>query len=92
MNKKVEKGEKRMKEIEIDEKLRLLEKEILCAGDEIAKIKFDLKAEIDELKIDAETIKRLVQKTLPRGEEEYRKVKESVIRGINPEMGSPSAD
>ncbi|MFH1675251.1 MAG: hypothetical protein ABIF87_17745 [Pseudomonadota bacterium] len=81
-----------MKEIEIDKKLRLLEKEVLCTGDEIAKVKLDLKAEIDELKIDVETIKRLVKKTLSGGEEEYRKVKGSVIREINPEMGLPSAD
>jgi hypothetical protein len=81
-----------MKEIEIDKKLRLLEKEILCAGDETAKIKLDLQAAIDELTIDVETLKILVQRILPASEEEYRKVRESVIRRINPEMGSPSAD
>lgn len=81
-----------MREIEINEKLRLIEKEILCTGDEMTKVKLDLKAEIDELKIDIEAVKRLVKQTLPGGEEEYRKVKESVIREINPEMGSRSAD
>jgi hypothetical protein len=80
-----------MKEIEIDKKLRLLEREILCAGDETVKIKLDLQAAIDELRIDVETIKILVQRTLPGSEEEYRKVRESVIRRINPEMGFPSA-
>ena len=38
-----------MKEIEIDKKLRLLEKEVLCAGDETARIKLDLQAAIDAL-------------------------------------------
>lgn len=81
-----------MKEIEIDKKLRLLEKEILCSGDETAKIKLDLQAAIDELTIDVETLKIFVQQVLPVSDEEYRKVRESVIRRTNPEMDSPSAD
>jgi hypothetical protein len=86
------KEEKQMKEIEIDKKLRLLEKEILCAGDETAKIKLDLQAAIDALTIDVETLKVLVQQALPVSKEEYRKVRESVIRKINPEMGSSNAE
>lgn len=81
-----------MKKTERDENLRLLEKEILWTGDEIAKIKLDLKGEIDELKIEIETIRRLVQRSLPGGEEAYKEIKKSVMREINPEMGSPAAE
>ncbi len=74
-----------MKELELEEKLRLLEKEVDLLGDEAEKTKLDLEEAVDLLKIDIESLKLILKEVVPNFDEKFINTKNFVLREINPE-------
>jgi hypothetical protein len=79
-----------LREAGVDERLRLLEKEMASLGDEMADLRLRLMAETEGLQIELGTLKRFLALALPDFERRYAMVRESVIQGdqSEPESGT----
>jgi hypothetical protein len=73
------------KELELEEKVRLLEKEVGILGDDVERMRLDVKEAIDLLRIELESLKLILKESVPDFPEKFQKVKEIVLREIDPE-------
>jgi hypothetical protein len=73
------------KELEIEERVRLLEKEVNLIGDDIERLRLDLEETVDKLKLEIQAIKMTLRELLPGFEKRHSTIRESVIREIDPE-------
>lgn len=73
------------REIELEEKLSLLEKEVKILGEDSDSIKLDLEEAVDSIKIEIESLKMTLKKLLPDFHEQYRNAKNIVLSEIDPE-------
>lgn len=73
------------KELEFEEKLKLLEKEMNLLGEDLDKVKLDLEEAVDSLKLEIESLKIILKETVPDFEKKFHSVKNTVLREINPE-------
>jgi hypothetical protein len=74
-----------MKELEIEEKLKLLQKEINLLGEDADKAKLDLKEAVGSLKIEIESLKIILKELIPDFQNKFRNVKNTVLKEIDPE-------
>lgn len=74
-----------MKEIELEERLHLIEKEINVLEDGIENGKLTLKADIDEIKIEVEAIKSYLKKAHPDFKKRFLAIKKKIMAEKNPE-------
>jgi hypothetical protein len=74
-----------MNEVQINEKLRLLEQEIALAGDATETLRLEMRAEIDALRLENEVLKRCLQLIHPEMQEHFAALRADVIHETNPE-------
>jgi hypothetical protein len=72
-------------ELEIEKKIRLLEKEIGLLGEGSDKVKFDLEEEGDKLRLDIEALRMTLEELVPGFQEKFLSVKRSVLKEVDPQ-------
>ncbi len=77
-----------MKEKETVQRIRLLEQEIRVLVEELDKQKLDMRGQLDELRLEIESLKGFLQREHPEFPETFRKMKEQTIQNKNPEWMS----
>lgn len=77
-----------MNEVQINEKLRLLEQEITLAGDATETLRLEMRAEIDALRLENEVLKRCLELVHPELKERFAAVRAEVIQETDPENQS----
>lgn len=80
-----------MADADLEQSVRLLQKEIEAAVSLTRECKLDLTAAIDSLRIELEILKRYMERYHPGFAESYPKFKEEAIQAIDPEWVSPEA-
>ncbi len=73
------------KEIELEEKVKLLEKEITVLGEASDNTKLDMEEAVDKLRIEIESLKAILNDLVPDFQNKYQVVKNSVLREIDPQ-------
>ena len=73
------------KELEIEEKINLLEKEVNLLGDDMEKVRLDLEESVDTLRLEIESIKFLLKDLVPNFQEKFSSIKNTVIREVDPQ-------
>lgn len=76
------------KELELEDKLKLLEREVSLLGDEAEKSKLDLKEAVDSLKLEIESLKIILKEMTPDFEEKFKNARNYALREIDPEWPS----
>ncbi len=74
-----------MKEVAIQEKLRLMEKEMEILGESMEGIKMDFKEQVALLRIEMDTLKAFLTREFPDFKKEYPRIKKAVTAGLDPE-------
>ena len=80
-----ETGESGMKEAEITEQFRLLQQEIVLAGEAIEALQRDQRAEVDALRLDVEVLQRCLLQLHPEFAAHYETMRVELRREIDPE-------
>lgn len=73
------------KEIELDEKVNLLEKEVRLLGQDVEKMKLDLEEAADSLRLEIESVKMTLKELLTDFQKNFSIIKNKVLREINPQ-------
>ena len=74
-----------MKEVEIVEQGRLLQQEIVLAGEAVERLKRDQRAEIDALRLEMEVLKRCLLQVHPELAAHFETIRATLIREFDPE-------
>jgi len=74
-----------MKEAEITEQFRLLQQEIVLAGEAIEAIQRDQRAEVDALRLDVEVLQRCLLQLHPEFAVHFETIRAELRREIDPE-------
>lgn len=74
-----------MEELDIRQRLNLLQKEIEAAVSLSEDTKLDLRAAIDTLKLEVEILKRFIVRHHADFATQYAKLREEIIREVDPE-------
>lgn len=74
-----------MKEAEIDEQFRLLQQEVVLAGEAVETLQRDQRAALDALRLDVEVLKRCLLRLHPEFATHFETVRATLIREIDPE-------
>jgi len=74
-----------MKELELEEKVRLLQKEVNLLGEDVDRAKLNLEETKDSLIIEIEVLKAILEEAVPDFEEKYSIARDNVLREIVPE-------
>jgi len=64
---------------------KLVDEELELLTNEVMNLKLNCRTEIDALKLEIETLKRLLASSYPDFPEQFKAVKEKVIREVSPE-------
>jgi len=75
-----------MKERELEDKLKLIDKEIDCQENELANAILAFNSEINKMKIEIEITKRFMAEFHSEFKDSYSRIKESVVQEVNPEL------
>ncbi len=75
-----------MKEREMEEKFKLIDKATGFQANELANAKLALSSEIDKMKIEIEVMKRFMAQFHSDFADSYSRIKESVVHEVNPEL------
>lgn len=73
------------KELELEEKVNLLEKEVKLLAEDSEKTRLDLEEGVDSLRLEIESLKMVLKDFVPDFQDTFRKVKNTVLREIDPE-------
>ena len=74
-----------MKEAEIAEHFRLLQREVELAGEAVSDLQRDHRAEIDAVRLEVEVLRRCLFLIHPNLEEQWSKVRTQVVQETDPE-------
>jgi hypothetical protein len=74
-----------MKELELEEKVRLLQKEVNLLGEDVDRAKLNIEETKDSLIIEIEVLKAILEEAVPDLEEKYSIARDNVLREIVPE-------
>ena len=74
-----------MKEVESAEQFRLLQQEIVLAGEAVETLKRDQRAAIDALRLDVEVLKRCLLQVRPELAAHVETMRATLIREFDPE-------
>jgi len=75
-----------MKERELEEKIKLIDKEIDFQVNELVNTKRALNSEIDKMKIEIEAMKRFMSEFHSEFKGSYSRIKEIVVHEVDPEL------
>ena len=73
------------KELELEEKINLQEKEINLLGEAAGKVRLDLEEAVDSLRLEIEAVKMILKELVPNFQEKFNDIKNSVLREIDPQ-------
>jgi len=73
------------KEIELDEKVNLLEKEVKLLGEDAEKERLDLEEAVDSLRLEIEAMKMILKEILPGFQQKFSSIKNTVLREVDPQ-------
>jgi hypothetical protein len=73
------------KELEIEEKLNLLEKEVNLLGDDAEKVRLDLEEAVDSLRLEIESVKMVLKEFVPNFQDKFSSIKNTVLREVDPQ-------
>lgn len=73
------------KELEMEEKISLLEKELKLLGENDEKMRLDPEEAVDCLRLEMESVKMALKELVPNVQEEFICVKNTVLREIDPQ-------
>jgi len=73
-----------MKEIAVQERIRLIEKEMDLLGESIDRIKMDLNEQVSILRIELDTLKAFLTQVHPEFKTQYPKIKKMVTEKVDP--------
>jgi len=73
------------KELEIEEKVNLLEKEVKLLGEDAEKERLDLEEAVDSLRLEIESVKMILKEFVPDFQEKFSSIKNTVLREIDPQ-------
>lgn len=73
------------KELELEEKINLLEKEINLLGETEEKVRLDLEESVDSLRLEIESLKEVLKELVPNFHEKFNGIKNTVLREIDPQ-------
>lgn len=74
-----------MKEVAIQEKIRLMEKEMEILGESVETIKMDFKEHLALIRIELDTLKTFLTQQYPEFKKEFPRIKKAVTAGLDPE-------
>jgi hypothetical protein len=74
-----------MEPSDVEQRLKLLEKQVEAAVSLFQDTKLDLLSGYDSLKIEIETLKRYLQNLHPDFQARYQELREEVVRSMDPE-------
>jgi hypothetical protein len=74
-----------MKEVELAEQFRLLQQEIVLAGEAKETLKRDQRAEIDALRLEVEVLKHCLCRVHPELAAQFEAIRATLIREFDPE-------
>ena len=74
-----------MKEIAIQERIRLMEKEIALLGESIDRIGMDLKEQVAIFRIELDTLKTFLTQVHPEFKTQYPRIKKMVTEKVDPD-------
>jgi hypothetical protein len=74
-----------MKEAEITEQFRLLQQEIVLAGEAVETLKRDQRAAMDALRLDVEVLKRCLVQVHPELAAQFEAIRAALLREFDPE-------
>ena len=74
-----------MKEAESAEQVRLLQQEIVLAGEAVETLKRDQRAAIDALRLEVEVLKRCLFQVHPELAAQFEAIRATLIREFDPE-------
>ncbi|MBI5100053.1 MAG: hypothetical protein HZB30_12555 [Nitrospirae bacterium] len=72
-------------EIELDEKVNLLEKEVKLLGEDAEKERLDLEEAVDSLRLEIESVKMVLKEFVPNFQKKFRSIKNTVLREVDPQ-------
>ena len=73
------------KELELEEKVNLLEKELKLLGEDGEKMRLDLEEAVDCLRLEIESVKMVLKELVPNFQEKFSCIKDTVVREIDPQ-------
>ena len=73
------------KEIELEEKVKLLEKEIVVLGEASDNAKLNMEEAVDTLRIEIESLKAILNEAVPDFQNKYQRIRNAVLREIDPQ-------
>ena len=74
-----------MKEAQITEQIRLLQREVVLAGEAVETLERDHRAAVDALRLDIEVLKRCLLQLHPEFAVHFETVRATLMRAIDPE-------
>ena len=74
-----------MREVELEERFRLLQEEVTLAGEAIEALRRDQRAEIDALRIEIEVLRRCLLLLYPELADRFAAIRAEVVRATDPE-------
>ncbi len=74
-----------MKEVAIQERIRLMEKEMDLLGESMDRIKMDLKEQVATLRIELDTLKAFLTQVYPEFKIQYPRIKKMVREKVDPD-------
>lgn len=73
------------KEIELEEHIRLIEKELEVLGEDLEKTKLHTEEALDALRLEIESIKRILEGSVEGFNEKFEEMRRIAMREIDPE-------
>ena len=73
------------KELELEEKVNMLEKEINVLGETEEKVRLDLEESVDSLRLEIESLKMVLKELVPSFQDKFNTIKDTVLREIDPQ-------
>ena len=70
---------------DLEQRVRLLEKQVESTVALFQQTKLDLVSAVDNLKIEVETLKVFIKRLHPEFEQAYSEIREEVVRQVDPE-------
>ena len=75
-----------MSERDLLERLHLLSAELEALAERVQRVELEARSEVDELKIDLETVRRFIDDHHPEFAKVFPSLRESVLRTVDPEF------
>ena len=73
------------KELELEERINLLEKEVNLLGEDSEKTRLDLEEAVDSLRLEIESVKMVLKDLVPDFQDKFGNIKNTVLREIDPQ-------